>query len=61
MPRSKVRGGRKAHNKRIQQRREQAKVDIKAIDHLKKKIFEEALERYKQTSGETKETKWTIT
>lgn len=61
MPRSKVRGGRKAHNKRIEKRRVQAKADIKAINHLRKQIFDEAVERYKQTSGQTNESKWNIT
>lgn len=61
MPRSKVRGGRKAHNKRIQKRRVQATADIKAIDHLRRQIFDEAVERHKQTSGQTNNTKWTIT
>jgi len=42
MPRSKVRGGRKAHNKRIKKRREV----MEQITHLKKKIFLEAQERY---------------
>jgi len=56
-----VRGGRKAHNKRIQQRKVKAQADIKAIDHLRRQIFEEAVERHKQTSGQTKESKWNIT
>lgn len=42
MPRSRVRGGRKAHNKRIKKRR----VIIEHIEYLKKKIYEEAKERY---------------
>ena len=61
MPRSKVRGGRKQHNKRIQQRKVQSQADIKAIDHLRRQIFEEAVERHKQTSGQTNESKWNIT
>jgi len=61
MPRSKVRGGRKSHNKRIQQRRVQVKADIIAVEAIKKKIYEEALERYKQTSGETKQSLWNTT
>lgn len=61
MPRSKVRGGRKQHNKRIQKRRVQAKADIKAIEHLRRQIFDEGVERYKQTSGQTNNTKWNIT
>ncbi len=42
MPRSRVRGGRKAHNKRIRKRREV----LEHIEYLKHKIFEEAKERY---------------
>lgn len=42
MPRSRVRGGRKAHNKRIRKRRE----IIEHIEYLKHKIYEEAKERY---------------
>jgi low affinity Fe/Cu permease len=60
MAKSSKRGGVKAHNKRIEKRRVQAKADIVAIEAIKKKIYEEALERYKQTSGETKETTWNI-
>jgi len=61
MGKSKRRGGDKTHNKRIEKRRVQAKADIVAIEAIKKKIYEEALERYKQTSGETKETIWKTT
>ena len=42
MPRSRVRGGRKAHNKRIKKRREV----IEHINYLKEKIYEEAKERF---------------
>ena len=61
MPRSKVRGGRKAHNKRIENRRVQAKADIVAVEAIKRKIYEEALERYKQTSGQTTQQLWKTT
>lgn len=44
MPRSRVRGGRKAHNKRIKKRRQV----IEHIEYLKQKIYEEAKERYYQ-------------
>lgn len=38
MPRSKVRGGRKAHNKRVKQRNEQSQVNWqKAVDFAYKK------------------------
>lgn len=42
MPRSRVRGGRKAHNKRIKKRNEV----VHHIEYLKKKIYEEAEQRY---------------
>ena len=42
MPRSRVRGGRKAHNKRIRKRNEV----VQHIEYLKQKIYEEAKERY---------------
>jgi hypothetical protein len=44
MGRAKVRGGRKAHNKRIAKRREV----LTQIKDLQKKIIEEAKERYLQ-------------
>lgn len=48
MPKSRVRGGRKAHNKRIQKRRQ----IIEHIEHLKQKIYEEAKESfYKEKQG----------
>lgn len=42
MPRSRVRGGRKAHNKRIKKRNEV----VEHIEYLKRKIYEEAKERF---------------
>lgn len=48
MPRSRVRGGRKAHNKRIKARNLNRLADVIAIEALKKKIYEEAKERYEQ-------------
>ena len=42
MPRSRVRGGRKAHNKRIRKRNEV----VQHIEYLKQKIYEEAKECY---------------
>lgn len=48
MPRSRVRGGRKAHNKRIRKRNEV----VEHIEYLKQKIYEEAKERfYKEQEG----------
>lgn len=46
MPRSRVRGGRKAHNKRIKHRNLMANHQALAVEALKKKIFEEAKERF---------------
>lgn len=48
MPRSRVRGGRKAHNRRIKARNVKRLADIIAIEALKKKIWEEAKERHEQ-------------
>jgi hypothetical protein len=48
MPRAHVRGGRKAHNKRIRHRKLMANHQLLAIEALKKKIYEEAKERYNQ-------------
>ena len=48
MPRSKVRGGRAAHNKRVKKRNEKVKQEIRSIEHLKMKIYEEAKDRYEQ-------------
>jgi hypothetical protein len=48
MPRSHVRGGRKAHNKRIRHRKLMKNHQVLAIQALRKKIWEEAKERYEQ-------------
>lgn len=48
MPRAHVRGGRKSHNKRIRHRKLMMNHQILAIEALKKKIYEEAKERYLQ-------------
>jgi hypothetical protein len=58
MGKSKRRGGDKAHNKRVQTRNKNIKENDIVIENLKKKIFEEAKERY--LSGQTKETTWNI-
>ncbi len=54
MPRSKVRGGRKAHNKRIRHRRLMANHQVLAVEALKRKIYEEAKERYIKEQQGTK-------
>jgi hypothetical protein len=46
MPRSKVRGGRAAHNKRVAKRNEQLKKGNWELEMLKRKIYEEAKQRY---------------
>ena len=46
MPRSRVRGGRKAHNKRIKARNEKMKGKYWEFEMLKRKIYEEAKQRY---------------
>jgi hypothetical protein len=46
MPRSRVRGGRKAHNKRIRHVKLMKNHQLLAVEALKKKIWEEARERY---------------
>jgi len=48
MPRAHVRGGRKAHNRRIRHRRLMANHQVLAIKALQKKIYEEAKERYEE-------------
>jgi hypothetical protein len=48
MPRSRVRGGRKAHNKRVKARNEKMKDKYWEFEALKRKIYEEAKARYEQ-------------
>ena len=60
MPRSKVRGGRKAHNKRIAKRNEQIKKGNWELEMLKRKIYEEAKQRYLEEQNKPTEIK-TIT
>jgi hypothetical protein len=48
MPVSKVRGGRKAHNKRIRHRKLMQNHQVLAIAALRRKIWDEAKERYEQ-------------
>jgi hypothetical protein len=46
MAKSKLRGGKKEHNKRIAKRNEQLKKGNWELEMLKKKIYEEAKQRY---------------
>ena len=59
MPESKKRGGKKAHNKRIKARNEKMKGKIWEFEMLKKKIYEEAKERYYQEQNKQTEIKIT--
>ena len=57
MPRARVRGGRKAHNKRIRARNEKMKAKYWEFEQLKKKIYEEAKERYLEEQNKQQEIK----
>lgn len=48
MPRSRVNGGRKEHNRKIRHRKLMANHQILAIEALKKKIYDEAKQRYNE-------------
>jgi hypothetical protein len=54
MPVSKVRGGRKAHNKRIRHRKLMKNHQVLAIAALRRKIWDEAKERYEQEKNGSK-------
>jgi hypothetical protein len=57
MPRSRVRGGRKQHNKRIAKRREELKRGYWEFEALKKKIYEEAKQRHEREQNKQSEVK----
>lgn len=57
MPRARVRGGRKAHNKRIKARNEKMKKGYWEFEALKKKIYEEAKARYEAEQNKQTEIK----
>jgi hypothetical protein len=57
MSRAHVRGGRKAHNKRIRHRRLMANHQVLAIQALQKKIYEEAKARYEEEQNKPAELK----
>lgn len=48
MPRSRVRGGNKAHNKKIKHRKLMMNHQVLAVEALKKKIYEEAKQKYEE-------------
>lgn len=61
MPKSRLRGGKKQHRKRVAKRNQNIKENEKAIMHLRKKIYEEAKARYEaEQSGNTNDTQWNI-
>ena len=57
MPRARVRGGRKAHNKRIKARNEKMKGKYWEFEMLKRKIYEEAKLRYEEEQNKPTEIK----
>ena len=57
MPRARVRGGRKAHNKRIKARNEKMKGKYWEFEMLKKKIYEEAKLLYEEEQNKPTEIK----
>lgn len=54
MPRSRLRGGRKEHNRRIRHINLMKNHQILAVEALKKKIYEEAEQRYKEEQNKNK-------
>lgn len=48
MAKSKKRGGEKEHRKRVEKRNKQLKLDLVAIEALKRKIYEEAKQRMEE-------------
>jgi hypothetical protein len=57
MAKSKLRGGKKEHNKRIKARNEKIKKGNWELEMLKKKIYEEAKERYLEEQNKPTELK----
>jgi hypothetical protein len=61
MGKSKVRGGKKAHQKRVQNRNQNIKQQEREIENLRQKIFMEAKARYEaEQSGKTENNIWNI-
>jgi hypothetical protein len=51
----------KEHRAKVQKRNNKIKEDERAIEHLQRKIYEEAKARYEaEQSGKTKNTLWNI-
>ena len=59
MPRARLRGGRKAHNKRVKARNEKIKKGNWEFEALKRKIYEEAKARYEEEQNKPTEIKIT--
>jgi hypothetical protein len=57
MPRAHVRGGRKAHNKRIRHRNLMMNHNKLAVEALKRKIWEEAKARFEEEQNKPVEVK----
>jgi len=61
MGKSKLRGGAKAHRKRVQKRNHNIKQQEREIERLRQQIFAEAKARYEQEqSGKTENNTWNI-
>jgi hypothetical protein len=57
MAKSKLRGGKKEHNKRVKARNEKLKKGNWELEMLKRKIYEEAKDRYYQEQNKQTEIK----
>jgi hypothetical protein len=55
MGKSKLRGGKKAHNKRVAKRNQEIKKQEIIVEALRRKIYDEAKERYLQEQANPKE------
>lgn len=61
MSKSKLRGGAKAHRKRVQKRNNNIKQQEREIERLREKIYLEARARYEaEQSGKTEDNTWNI-
>jgi hypothetical protein len=59
MAKSKLRGGKKEHNKRVKARNEKMKKGNWELEMLKRKIYEEAKQRYLEEQNKQTEIKIT--
>ncbi|CAB4141686.1 hypothetical protein UFOVP424_10 [uncultured Caudovirales phage] len=57
MAKSKLRGGKKEHNKRVAKRNEQLKKGHWELEMLKRKIYDEAKTRYEEEQNKQTEIK----